>query len=641
MCAVRRAPPVRTSNRSRTVTRTRTGAKDEPSGKATRTPRAPFARATRSAAARPSVRYSALAHVFRPRSRVVGVDGFEQTARRRRASHRAAGERSEVGGPLRPGLPRAAARDEREHQRAEDERDEPADDDDRRLTRAPASSRRILSRPQPASAVARAPGTVRGARTVSGTFRSARLGTSELHQARVALRRGDEDDADPGRRAARRTRPSCGPVTPMTAGTSTAARARRARPSSVRAERQPREPATGDGRRGRAISGTRRAGTPRACRAPARGGLGRRPRHEHRPGRPFPLPQPTGQGGRDGDRVSRRSRGRGRAARSWVVMRAAFGTGPSSGSAAGATNADAARSRRPLIGQAAPSRAASEPRAASLPATALTSARSRAPSGPDGVTRTLTRRPRTAIRVRRSRPTLQRRPRGRPGVAALEQRHGARLGGAARRLLGRAGAQERQRAEPDREQQRQQADHLDRGLARRNRGDASSLRREPCAGGDACPGGGRRTDGMRTVTLTRPPSSVRTRSPRSSAAGSFRRAAARGSRPSASARAAARPPAAAAPRGMPRRRRTARGPRTGRRPAAGPRPAQPRPALVARAGTCLGGSTARARGTRRECAARRASGARKAGGRGRRRGGRALKERPSAPSETAPTQYSE
>jgi hypothetical protein len=49
-----------TVNTSRTVTRTRTGANEPASGNATATPRAPLARATRSPAARPSARYSAL-----------------------------------------------------------------------------------------------------------------------------------------------------------------------------------------------------------------------------------------------------------------------------------------------------------------------------------------------------------------------------------------------------------------------------------------------------------------------------------------------------------------------------------------------------------------------------------------------------
>ena len=66
MRAVRRASPVRTSKTSRTVTRTRTGANDDPSGNATRTPPAPFARATRSAAALPSARYAALPRCSAP-----------------------------------------------------------------------------------------------------------------------------------------------------------------------------------------------------------------------------------------------------------------------------------------------------------------------------------------------------------------------------------------------------------------------------------------------------------------------------------------------------------------------------------------------------------------------------------------------
>ena len=66
-----------------------------------------------------------------------------------------AGERAEVGRALRARLPAAAAGDEREHQRPEDERDETADDDDRRLAalRAEPAHSGNLSRPQPASAV--------------------------------------------------------------------------------------------------------------------------------------------------------------------------------------------------------------------------------------------------------------------------------------------------------------------------------------------------------------------------------------------------------------------------------------------------------------------------------------------------------
>ena len=44
-----------------------------------------------------------------------------------------AGQRGEVGRPLRPRLPPTPARDEPEHERAEDERHEPADQHDRRL----------------------------------------------------------------------------------------------------------------------------------------------------------------------------------------------------------------------------------------------------------------------------------------------------------------------------------------------------------------------------------------------------------------------------------------------------------------------------------------------------------------------------
>ena len=145
-----------------------------------------------------------LAEMVRPGPLAVGEHRLEQP--RVGVVHRpGGGERAEVRRPLRPRLPAAAAGDEPEHQRPEDDRDEPADDEHRGLpvlggkrrrrparvsgsrTRARAARCRgveqpslasarhagALKRPHPARAVVRAPGVERGPRTVSGTPHSA------------------------------------------------------------------------------------------------------------------------------------------------------------------------------------------------------------------------------------------------------------------------------------------------------------------------------------------------------------------------------------------------------------------------------------------------------------------------------------
>ena len=77
-----------------------------------------------------------LAHMRGAGPRAVGEDGLEEA--RVGVVHGArGGERAEVGGALRPRLPPSAARDEAEDERAEDDRDEPADEHDRCLAALP------------------------------------------------------------------------------------------------------------------------------------------------------------------------------------------------------------------------------------------------------------------------------------------------------------------------------------------------------------------------------------------------------------------------------------------------------------------------------------------------------------------------
>ena len=351
-------------------------------------------------------------------------------------------------------------------------------------------------------------------------------------------------------------------------------------------EREPGEAAAGDGGEAAGLQVRDEPGCGgRAERGPRR--VGRRPGDEHGARRPLALAQPARERRRDGHGVARgaeHERARREAGRRDRRRRA-----PANG-------VDEAPRRHGAVEQAA--------HGERRPASALTSARSRAPSGPRGVTRTVTRRPRTRHAGAPRRPVIERRPRRRPSVAALKQRHRPRLGRAARRLLGRARRSATRHAEPHRQKQREQADDLDRRLpARRpHRCGANRDRAE------TEPTSSPKDDGTRTVTRAPPPASERTRAGRARAAG----AAPTAPPPAARARPPRRaPPHARRPRPPTTRRRRARAARARRaapRPAAAPPPARPLPALAARA--CTPASRGRCQGTRRECAARRARGAR-------------------------------
>ena len=163
--------------------------------------------------------------------------GLEQP--RVRVVHRPrAGERAEVGSPLGARLPPTPARDEREHQRAEHERDEPAHHEQRRLAGLGLATRRprraavrlagTFSRPQPASAAARAPGAASGPRTVERNVAIPQARRARARRAAGPRRRARRGRPGPDRRAARPWRRMRGPVIATTAGTSTAASARRA-----------------------------------------------------------------------------------------------------------------------------------------------------------------------------------------------------------------------------------------------------------------------------------------------------------------------------------------------------------------------------------------------------------------------------
>ena len=89
-----------------------------------------------------------------------------------------AGERGEVRRPLRPRLPPTPARDEPEHERAEDERHEAADHEHRSLAGLRARPHRpgtsTRSRPHPAIAAGRAPGVSSGRWTRTGAVQRCR-----------------------------------------------------------------------------------------------------------------------------------------------------------------------------------------------------------------------------------------------------------------------------------------------------------------------------------------------------------------------------------------------------------------------------------------------------------------------------------
>ena len=129
--ADRRASPVRTSKRSRTVTRTRTG---ERVHVRKRNPRVRRPVGVRDALRRgaPEREVRGLGEVARAGASAVGEDRLEQP--RVGIVHRPrAGQRREVRRPLRPRLPSAPAGDEPEHERTEHQRHETAHHDNRGL----------------------------------------------------------------------------------------------------------------------------------------------------------------------------------------------------------------------------------------------------------------------------------------------------------------------------------------------------------------------------------------------------------------------------------------------------------------------------------------------------------------------------
>ena len=134
--------------RRSTATRIRTGANVAPSGKRDGPRRRPpFAAATRAAAARPSSRYASLREMARVRP-AARPRRLEQPVVRVVHRPRAA-ERGEIGGALR-GVARAEpARDRAEHERAERDREQPADEQhgdlpaDATLGGAPAGRRAV------------------------------------------------------------------------------------------------------------------------------------------------------------------------------------------------------------------------------------------------------------------------------------------------------------------------------------------------------------------------------------------------------------------------------------------------------------------------------------------------------------------
>ena len=196
----------------------------------------------------------------------------------------------------------------------------------------------------------------------------------------------------------------------MTAGTSTAATARAASGEVVGSERQPGQPAA---RHRLEPARLEARGQARCRRRPERRARRRRrrPHREQRAGRAVLLAQPAGQ--RRGDRhgvvgAAEHERARREARR--VERGGAVGEG-------GRGPVEQRRSsRRPRVRGRA--RRAGARR-----------------TGRAGVTRTVTRRPAIADRRPPLRPAGERRPRGRPRLAALEQRHRAGLRRVPRRLL--------------------------------------------------------------------------------------------------------------------------------------------------------------------------------------------------------------
>ena len=535
-----------------------------------------------------------LAHVLRARPCAVGEHRLEEA--RVRVVHRpGARERSEVGRALRPGLPAATARDQREHQRREDDRDETADDEDRRLAALWAEPAHAgnLSRPQPASAVARAPGVISGPRTVIGTFCSASVAQASSASRGSASAAVDENDvvllgeqliggrgAWPADRDHRRH-------------VDRGQRSARERELVV-AERDPGEPAARDRREAARLQvrdePRRRR---RAERGPGR--RGRRPGDQRR--RPPPAPargaRPRAPPRREPRRA--RSRGRARAPRSAARDRHATARRAPRRRRPGATKADAARSSTPLM--AAP---------------AETRARVRADLG---------RQPRAERASRRDPDGDPATPHASRGCgASASQSSAARAAARASRPCSSATAPA-SAAPPA-------ACSAAPALSSEStpRPTASSSGSSPMTSTVDCPrdrphrcGANRdraeteptsrpNDDGTRTLTLTPPSPAGRTRRPRSSRPGSTDRAAARGSPPDRLGprrrprRARGRPPRVADQRELPERRRAAP------RPAAAPPPARPLPVLAVRA--CTPASTGRREGTRRECGGRRARGAR-------------------------------